>query len=218
KQNAIVTFNILECMRLTGVKKIIFASTSAIYGEAKIKPTPEDYGPLFPISLYGAGKLASEALIAAFCHIFNFQAWIFRFANIVGRNGTHGAIFDFIKKLRNDPSRLDVLGDGKQSKPYLHVRDCIDGMIYGLLNTKAQINFFNLSCDGSTSVKFIANEVVKKINPAARIVYSGGKGGWVGDVPKVRLDTEKMKSIGWSPKNSSNQAVMKAVEELVKQI
>jgi UDP-glucose 4-epimerase len=216
KQGTLVTYNILECMKRTGTKKIIFASTSAIYGEATVMPTPENYGPLHPISFYGASKLACEGLITAFCHNFNFQAWIYRFGNIVGKNGTHGAIFDFIKKLKVNPKELEVLGDGNQAKPYLYVEDCIDGMAYGFKNTTTQVNFFNLACEGATSVSKIAAAVVKVASPTAKINYTGGERGWVGDVAQVRLDTNKMESIGWKASHTSDEAVKKAISDLIK--
>lgn len=217
KQGTIATYNVLESMRKSGTKKIIFSSTSAIYGEANILPTPENYGPLFPISFYGASKLACEALISSFCHNFDFQAWIFRFGNIVGKNGTHGAIFDFIKKLRQDDSVLLVLGNGKQAKPYLHISDCVGGMSFGFLNGKDRVNFVNLACEGATMVSTIAETVLDVLGSNASIQYSGGDRGWVGDVPQVRLDTKKMEKLGWKARYSSDDAVKRAVEELVDQ-
>lgn len=219
KQGTIATYNILECMRKTNVKKIIFSSTSAIYGEAKTMPTPENYGPLLPISFYGASKLACESLITSFCHNFDFQAWIFRFGNIVGKNGTHGAIVDFIKKLKKNSKELEVLGNGKQAKPYLHVSDCIEGMIFGFLKSKKQVNFYNLACLGATRVSFIAKMVIKKISlKKTKIFYTGGKRGWKGDVTQVRLDPKKLTKKGWKANFSSDEAIRKAIEELVKQI
>lgn len=131
KQETVVTYNVLEAMRVNKAKRIVFASSGTIYGETPIIPLSENYGPLFPISLYGAGKLASEALLSAFCNIFDMQAWIFRFANIVGDRATHGVIYDFINKLKQNPFQLEILGDGTQRKPYLHVDDCVDGMLFG---------------------------------------------------------------------------------------
>lgn len=218
KQGTVVTYNVLESMRRHDVKKIIFSSTSAIYGEAKTMPTPEDYGPLFPISFYGASKLAGEALVSSFCHNFGFQAWIFRFANIVGYNGTHGAIVDFIRRLKQDSARLPVLGDGKQAKPYLHVSDCVAGMVFGFAHASDQVNFFNLACSGATSVTTIAETVIAEIGVKASIEYSGGARGWVGDVAQVRLDPTKMMALGWSARYSSDEAVRVATQELIKQL
>lgn len=218
KQGTLVTYNILECMKRTNTRKIIFASTSAIYGEATIMPTPENYGPLHPISFYGASKLACEGLITAFCHNFDFQAWMFRFGNIVGKNGTHGAIFDFIKKLQANSEELEVLGNGKQAKPYLYVEDCIAGMSYGFQNATERVNFFNLACEGATTVSKIAESVINVSNPTAKIKYTGGERGWVGDVAQVRLNTKKMEALGWKANYTSNEAVDRAINDLIKQI
>jgi UDP-glucose 4-epimerase len=219
KNGTIATSNLLEAMRKNNVKKIVFASTSAVYGDKpKIIPTPENYGPLFPISFYGASKLASEALISAYCHNFNFQAWIFRFANIIGKNGTHGVVFDFIKKLKKNPKELVILGDGEQAKPCLHVKECVEGMIYGLKKADQQLNFFNLACRGAIKVKKIAELVVKEMGlKNVRFKYTGGKRGWPGDVPQVRLDSKKMKKLGWEAKLTSDEAVKLGIKELVKQ-
>ncbi len=218
KQGTLVTYNVLECMKRTNTKKIIFASTSAIYGEATILPTPENYGPLHPISFYGASKLACEGLITAFSHNFNFQAWMYRFGNIVGKNGTHGVIFDFIKKLKNNSEELEVLGNGKQAKPYLYVEDCIDGMAYGFKNSTEQTNFFNLACEGATKVSTIAKSVIEIAEPTAKIKYTGGERGWVGDVAQVRLETKKMEAINWKATHTSDEAVKLAIDDLIKQI
>jgi len=215
----LATFNVLEAMRLAGVSKIIFSSSSVVYGEPTVMPTPEDYGPLFPISFYGASKLAAEALISAYCRNFGFQAWIYRFANICGRHGTHGVIVDFIRKLQRDPSRLQVLGDGKQAKPYLHVGECVDGMLYGWQHSTAALNYFNLGCDGSTSVTRLAQFLLDAMDlKGAEIVCTGGQRGWSGDVPQVRLDCGKLERMGWKAKLTSDAAVKLAVAELVKEL
>jgi len=215
----LASYNVLEAMRRVGVSQIIFSSSSVVYGEPTVVPTPEDHGPLFPISLYGASKLACEGLISAFCHNYGFQAWIFRFANICGRHGTHGAIVDFIRKLQSNPRRLDVLGDGNQAKPYLHVRECVDGMLFGWQHSGDQLNYFNLGCQGSTSASRIAQMVLEAMElTAAKIVYSGGERGWVGDVPQVRLDCIKLALLGWTANLSSDDAVKLATEELVEEL
>lgn len=220
KSGTIATNNLLEAMRKNKVKKIVFVSTSAVYGDRpKVIPTPEDYGPLFPISFYGASKLACEGLISAYCHNYNFQAWIFRFANVIGKNGTHGAAFDFIKKLRKNPKELKILGDGEQAKPYLYVKECVEGMIYGFKNSNEQLNYFNLACPGATKVKTIAKAVVEEMEfKNVKFKYTGGKRGWLGDVPQVRLDPKKMNKLGWKAKLSSDQAVKSGVKDLVKQM
>lgn len=219
KLATMATYNVLEAMRLKKVEKIVFASTSAIYGLAKQIPTKEDYGPLLPISLYGAGKLACEGLISAFSHNFGIKAWVFRFANVIGKNPTHGIVFDLIKKLKSDSSQLEVLGDGKQSKPYLHVSEIIDGMLFGFLNSRREMNFFNLACDDTSRVKFIAKTLLKKLGlEKTKIVYSGGPGGWRGDVPTVGLSVEKMKKLGWSAKLNSDQAMARGIDEIISQL
>ena len=218
RMGTLATYNVLESMRRNRVFKIVFASTSAVYGEADRFPTPEDYGPLFPISLYGASKLACEGLITAFCHNFNIQSWIFRFGNVVGHNGTHGALVDFIQKLRNNPKELTILGDGSQAKPYLHVFECVQGMLFGLEHANEEVNAFNLACEGATSVTWIAEKIIEKMGlQDVEQKYTGGKRGWTGDVPQVRLDPEKMNHLGWRPRLSSNEAVEKAIGELLEQ-
>jgi UDP-glucose 4-epimerase len=215
KIGTIATYNVLEAMRLTGIKEIIFSSTSAIYGEATMRPTPESYGPLLPISFYGASKLACEALATAFSHNYEYRVWIYRFANIVGSHTTHGAIHDFIKKLKKSPGSLEVLGDGKQAKSYLHVNDCIEGMIFGLEKSKEEVNLFNLAGQGICSVAQIAESVISKVDPKAKTVFKGGARGWKGDVSQVHLDGEKLQKLGYEPKLDSLNAVKKAIEDIL---
>ncbi len=215
----LATYNVLEAMRRTGVRQIVFSSSSVVYGEPKVFPTPEDYGPLFPISLYGASKLACEGLISAFCHNFGLQAWIFRFANICGRHGTHGALTDFIHKLQADPGRLEILGDGEQAKPYLHVSECLDGMLYGWRNSQESVNYFNLGCEGATSVRRIAEFVLEAMElHGTELVFTGRKRGWPGDVPQVRIDCSKLRRLGWTAKLASDGAVRRAAAELVEEL
>jgi UDP-glucose 4-epimerase len=216
EQGAIVTYNILESMRLNDIDKIVFASSSVVYAETPPIAIPETYGPTLPISLYGAGKLAAEGLISAFCGTFDFQAWIFRFANIVGIRGTHGVIVDFIDKLRKNPKELEILGDGKQQKPYLHVFDIVDGIIFGFENSNDQINLFNLGCDSNTTVTRIAEMLVEEMGlKNVEFKYTGGKRGWAGDVPRFQLATDKMKKLGWEPRYTSDEAVRKAIREIL---
>ena len=212
----LTTCHVLEAMRHAGVRDIVFASSSAVYGLARVKPTPEDYGPLLPISLYGASKLAAEGFITAFCHNFGLRAWIFRFANIVGPNATHGALFDFILRLRKNPRILRVLGDGRQAKPYLHVSECVSGMIHGYEHAGNKVNYFNLAPRaGATTVKFIAAAVVRALGlPRVRLEFTGGRQGWRGDVPQVRLDARKLARLGWRADLSSDEAVERAAREL----
>ena len=214
EQGAVATYNILEAMRLNGIKKIVFASSSVVYAETPQIAIPETYGPTLPISLYGAGKLAAEGLISAFCGTFDFQAWIFRFANVVGIRGTHGVIVDFIEKLNKNPKELEILGDGKQQKPYLHATDIVDGIIYGFEHSNDQINLFNLGVDSNTTVTHIAEMIIEEMKLSdVKFNYTGGKRGWAGDVPRFQLSTEKMKKLGWKPRYSSDDAVRKAIRE-----
>ncbi len=211
----VATFNVLEAMRRVGVHQLVFSSSSVVYGEPTVVPTPEDYGPLFPISLYGASKLASEALISAFSHNYGIKAWIYRFANICGRHGTHGVIVDFIHKLQANPRRLEVLGDGNQAKPYLHVSECVDGIIYGWQHSQEPLNYFNLGCEGATSAREVAEFVIEAVGlKDVNVEYTGGKRGWPGDVAQVRLDCTKMGKLGWKARLRSTQAVRQATQEL----
>ena len=207
------TFNVLNAMHTLKIPRLCFASTSAIYGDMD-KVLTEDTGPLFPISSYGATKLGSEAIISAALERFLERAWIFRFPNVVGGRATHGAIFDFIRKLRKNPGELEVLGDGSQEKPYLHVSELLDAMLFLFDRVKDKLNYFNIAPDGSaTTVRQIAETVVKVVSPGAKIRYTGGSKGWVGDVPRFRYSIEKLKGAGWAPKMTSNQAVELAVRE-----
>jgi UDP-glucose 4-epimerase len=218
KQETVVTYNVLEAMRVNKVKRIVFASSGTIYGETPIIPLSENYGPLFPISLYGAGKLASEALLSAFCNIFDMQAWIFRFANIVGDRATHGVIYDFINKLKQNPFQLEILGDGTQRKPYLHVDDCVDGMLFGFRTSQDKINFFNLGCSTTTDVVTIGELVVKEMGlKNVRFKYTGGDRGWPGDVPQVRLNVRKASKLGWNAKYTSDEAIKKATRDILEE-
>lgn len=215
-QGTLTTYNVLESMRQNQISKIIFASSSTVYGEAGTKPVDEDYGPLLPISLYGTSKLACEGLISAFCHLFNMQAWIFRFANIVGSRASHGVIFDFINKLKQNHKELEILGDGTQEKPYLYVAECVDGMLFGWEHSNEQVNVFNLGTDSSTNVTAIANMLVQAMGlSGVKFTYTGGKRGWPGDVPQVRYDITKMKNLGWRAEYSSDDAVRQAIKDIL---
>jgi len=217
EQGTIATYNVLESMRLNGVGKIIFTSSNVVYGEAKALPISEDYGPLFPISLYGASKLASEALISAYCHNFNFQSWIYRFANVTGPRVTHGVVLDFYRKLKANPRELEVLGDGRQAKPYIDVHDIADGMLYGFANSDQWVNYFNLGTEGLTSVAVIARAVIETLGLRdVTVKYTGGVRGWPGDVARVSLDMGKLKSLGWKPKyESSDEACMAGISSII---
>jgi UDP-glucose 4-epimerase len=216
EQGAIVTYNILEAMRVNDIKKIVFSSSSVVYAETPLKSIPEEYGPTLPISLYGAGKLAAEGLISAFCGTFGFQAWIYRFANVVGILGTHGVIVDFIDKLKKNPKKLEILGDGNQQKTYLHVSEVIDGMLYGFEKSSDQINLYNLGCNSDTTVNKIAEMVVEEMGlKNVEFRYTGGKRGWAGDVPRFQLDIKKINKLGWKAKYKSDEVVKKAIREIL---
>lgn len=207
------TYNLLKVMQTLKIPRMVFASSSAIYGEHK-GLLREETGPLFPISNYGAMKLASEAAISAALERFLQRAWICRFPNVVGGRATHGVIYDFLKKLRRNPAELEVLGDGTQEKPYLHVNELIDAMIEIFQRGTDRLNYFNIApISGGTTVRHIAETVVGVVSPGARIRYTGGSRGWVGDVPKFNYSTEKLRALGWSPKLSSNEAVELAIRE-----
>ena len=210
------TYNLLDAMRKSNVNKIVFSSSSVIYGETPAKPLPEDYGPLLPISVYGAAKLASEGLISSFAHTFDMQAWMYRFANVVGIRGTHGVIVDFIHKLQNNSHELEILGDGKQKKPYLYVTECVDGILHGFTHADDEVNVFNLGVDSTTEVTRIGELVVEEMNlDNVDFKYTGGKRGWKGDIPQFQLAIDKMNKIGWQPTLSSDEAVRKAIRDLL---
>ncbi|MGQ9582484.1 MAG: NAD-dependent epimerase/dehydratase family protein [Thermoplasmatota archaeon] len=208
RQGTLATFNLLEAMRGAGVGRIAFSSSSVVYGEAERIPTPEDYGPLKPISIYGAAKLGAEGLITAYCHTFGMQSWIFRFANVVGERSTHGVIFDFIKKLRANPGELEVLGDGNQRKAYLLVGDCVDAMLHVVSRAREEVNIYNLGCEDQVRVSRIAEIVLEEMGlRGARIRYTGGDRGWRGDVREMLLSIERLKALGWRPRTTSEESV-----------
>jgi UDP-glucose 4-epimerase len=215
EQNTIATFNVLEAMRSNGIRRLAFASTGSVYGEARVVPTPED-AP-FPIqtSLYGASKLAGEGLIAAYCEGFNFQAHIFRFVSILGERYTHGHVVDFVGRLLSDPMRLPVLGDGKQRKSYLYVQDCIEAMLTAIERADDPVNIFNLGtdeyCEVNTSIGWICDE----LHLTPRLVYSGGDRGWIGDNPFIYLETSRIRALGWMPTLSIEQSVRRTVRYLL---
>ncbi len=219
EQNALATYNVLEAMRLRDVRDIVFTSTSTVYGEAKLIPTPEDYGPLIPISLYGASKLAAEAFITSYAHTFGMKAVIYRFANIVGPRSTHGVIYDFIMKLRKNPRELEILGDGTQRKSYLYVEDCVDAIVFGYEHRREDVEIFNIGSEDWIDVRKIADIVVEEMN-LKNVAYrfTGGKRGWKGDVPKMLLSIEKIKSYGWKPKHNSEESVRLTVRHLLKNL
>ena len=214
EQNTIATFNLLEAMRLAGVKRIAFASTGSIYGEPEVFPTPET-SP-FPIqtSLYGASKLACEGLIQAYCEGYEFRSWIFRFVSILGERYTHGHVFDFYKSLRSNPSVLKVLGNGEQRKSYLYVQDCLDAVLLAIAKAGNRVNIFNLGTDAFCkvidSIHWITSDL--KVNPT--LEFSGGDRGWIGDSPFIFLDTQRIRALGWSPRLSIQEGVVRTLRYL----
>ncbi len=214
EQNTIATYNVLESMRANGIKRIAFSSTGSVYGEAAVIPTPED-AP-FPVqtSFYGASKLAGEGLIAAYCEGFGFQSWIFRFVSILGERYTHGHVFDFYKRLKDDSSRLRVLGNGKQRKSYLYIQDCLDAMQLAVDKATDKVNIFNLGVDGYCEVNDSIGWISQTLGVQPKLEYTGGERGWIGDNPFIFLDTKKICSLGWMPKYSISEGVVKTVEFL----
>ncbi len=216
EQETIATYNVLEAMRRRDIGKLLFSSSGTIYGETPVIPLPEDYGPAFPISLYGAGKLASEGLVSAFGGTFGLQAWIFRFANVVGSRGTHGVILDFIRKLRQDPARLEILGDGTQCKPYLHVSDCVAGILYAYQHAAEKLNVFNLGSPTATDVDTIARLLIEEMGlKDVKLDHTGGDRGWPGDVPQVRYNVDRINRLGWRTRYDSDEAVRLAIREML---
>jgi len=214
EQNTIATYNVLEAMRTNRIKKIAFSSSGSVYGESPVVPTPED-GP-FPIqtSLYGASKAACEGLISAYCEGFGFQACIFRFVSILGERYTHGHIFDFYQKLKADPTRLPVLGNGRQRKSYLYVQDCIDAILLAMDKADDKVNIFNLGVDYYVEVNDSIGWIGDELGVKPELVYSGGDRGWIGDNPFIFLDTKKIQALGWKPKLGIREGVIRTVEYL----
>ncbi len=214
EQNTIVTYNVLETMRHAKINQIAFASTGSIYGECPVVPTPED-AP-FPVqtSLYGASKLAGEGLIAAYCSGFNYRAFIFRFVSILGERYTHGHVFDFYQQLAEHPDRIRVLGNGKQRKSYLYIQDCIDAIFTVIAKSPAAVNIYNLGTDEYCEVNDSIGWICNRMNVTPTREYTGGDRGWIGDNPFIFLETRKVRSLGWKPKLTIQQGIMKTVEYL----
>ena len=223
QQNVVATHNLLELVRRSENRPtIVFASTSTVYGEASKIPTPEDYAPLKPISTYCASKLACEALITAYAYTYNFNALIYRLANIVGSRSRHSVIYDFIQKLTRNPEELEILGDGKQTKSYLHVSDCVDAILLGLEKAREQVEIFNVGSEDQIDVETIAKIVIEEMKlKNVKLIYTGGvEGGrgWKGDVKNMLLDITKLKTLGWKPRLNSKQAVREAAKSLIKEL
>jgi UDP-glucose 4-epimerase len=221
EQNIEVTYRLLEECARNDVRDIIFPSTSTVYGEATIIPTAEDYGPQIPISIYGASKLACEALISSYCHTFDMNAVVYRFANVVGTRSTHNVLHDFIRKLREQPDYLEILGrDPGTHKSYVHVSDCIKGMVVGIERAKDQVEIFNIGSKDRLSVRRIADIVTQEMGlKEVSYHWTGGvKGGrgWVGDVKQMLLSIEKLERFGWTPRMNSESAIRQAVKQALK--
>jgi UDP-glucose 4-epimerase len=214
EQNTIATYNVLEAMRANGARQIAFSSTGSVYGEATVIPTPEN-AP-FPVqtSLYGASKLAGEGLIAAYCEGFGFRSCIFRFVSILGERYTHGHVFDFYRQLKDDPTTLKVLGNGQQRKSYLYVQDCIDAIFLAIDRAPDNVNIFNLGVDSYCQVKDSIGWICEALGVNPRLDYSGGERGWIGDNPFIYLDTTRIRALGWEPRHSIKEGVVKTVEFL----
>jgi len=217
EENGAMTYNVLERMDAVGVDKIAFTSSSTVYGEAPM-PTPEDYAPLEPISIYGSSKLADEGLVSTYAHSYGMQAWVYRFANIVGPHQRGNVVPDFIEKLLDDPESLTILGDGRQEKSYLHVEECVDAMRHVVEHADESLNIYNLGTRTTTSVKAIADIVADEMGLDPDYEYTGGDRGWTGDVPKMRLSIEKLSALGWEPSASSDESVRRAARQLLAEL
>ena len=212
ENNVTATVRVLEAMKEYDVKEIVFTSTSTVYGEASVIPTPETYSPMLPISIYGASKLACEAMISSYAATYGWHAWVYRFANIIGKRSTHGVIYDFVQKLRANPEELEILGDGTQSKSYLSVEECVKAMVFAPTISHETFNFFNIGSEDWVTVKRIAELVADEMQlPDVKFKFTGGDRGWVGDVPKMQLSVDKLKSFGWNPGITSEDAVRAAI-------
>ncbi len=215
-RGTLLTNNVVEAMRRTGLHRLLYASGSGVYGDTGSRLVGEDHAPLVPISTYGASKLACESLIASYCSMFGLRACAFRFANVVGARQTHGVGFDFVRRLTAKPKRLRILGDGHQSKPYIHVTDVVDAALCAAKRATAPFSVFNVATDDAVTVNEIADLAVETLGIAAKPVfeYTGGTRGWRGDVPVVRLDSTRIRSLGWFPKRNSRDAMRQSLQEL----
>jgi len=214
EQNTIATHNVLEAMRVNGIRRLAFSSSGSVYGEAQVFPTPEN-AP-FPVqtSFYGAAKLACEGLIQAYCEGYGFQAYIFRFVSILGERYTHGHVFDFYQKLLEDPDKLVVLGNGHQQKSYLYVQDCIDAMMLVLEKAEARVNIYNVGTAEYCEVNDSLDWICEQLGLSPQRSYSGGERGWIGDNPFIFLDTERVRALGWQPKLTIRQGILRTLEYL----
>ncbi len=216
EQNTIATFNVLEAMRSNGLKRIAFSSTGSVYGEAVEIPTPENVA--FPIqtSLYASSKLAGEGLISSYCEGFGFQGYIFRFVSILGERYTHGHVFDFYKQLLDHPQKLHVLGNGKQRKSYLHIQDCVEAMMTAINQSDDRVNIFNLGTDEYVEVLDSIACITSHLDLNPKLTFAGGERGWIGDNPFIFLECKKIRALGWKPRLSIREGVVRTVQWLEK--
>ncbi len=215
-RNVHATVRVLEAMRMGGCTEIVFTSTSTVYGEVDLIPTPEEYPRMEPISIYGGTKLACEAMIAAYAHTFGWKSWVFRFANIIGERSNHGVIWDFIHKLRQNPRELEILGDGTQTKSYCSVLACVDAVLFAVAHTSAPFTCLNIGSEDGIDVTTIASIVADEMGLSdVSFHYTGGDRGWVGDIPRMLLSIEKLRSLGWRYEVTSQQSVRDAARALV---
>jgi len=222
EQNIVNTFNLLQKIKHSKVKKIVFASSSSVYGDAKILPTNEEYGPLCPISHYGASKLACEAIVSSFCYNYDIDGIILRPANVIGSRGRHGLIWDLVHKLKNDKNRLEVLGDGKQTKSFIHISDMIKGILQSMKKGENGVDIFNVGSEDSVEIINVAKIVCKNMKlPNIEIFTTGGienGRGWKGDIKIAHLDISKLKNMGWQPKLSSLEAADVTSQEIIAEV
>ena len=216
EQNTIATSNVLEAMRKNEVRHIAFSSTGSIYGEASVIPTPEDCPMPVQTSLYGASKLACEGMISAYCEGFDMQAWIFRFVSILGERYTHGHIFDFYRRLLNDPDHLHILGNGKQRKSYLYIHDCLNAMFKAVEVATGAVNVLNLGTDEYVEVNDSVDLITDHLGLTPERSYAGGERGWIGDSPFIFLKCDRMRSLGWQPGHSIRDGILKTLKWLEK--
>ena len=214
EQNTIVTSNVLEAMRSNSVRNIAFSSTGSIYGEAEVIPTPENCPMPVQTSLYGASKLACEGLISAYCEGFNMRGWIFRFVSILGERYTHGHIFDFYRKLLDDPNTLHILGNGRQRKSYLYIHDCLDAMFQAVQASPDAVNVLNLGTDEYVEVNNSVDVITEHLGVTPQRTYSGGERGWIGDNPFIFLDCQRMRNLGWQPQQTIRAGIVKTLQWL----
>jgi UDP-glucose 4-epimerase len=217
-QGTLLTQLVVEAMRRTSVKQILYASGSGVYGDTGLQEAAEDFAPMVPISTYGASKLAGEGLIAAYAHMFGISGIAFRFGNVVGPRQTHGVGLDFINKLKDNPKTMEILGDGSQSKSYVYISDIMDAVLLAATKADTPFNVFNVATGDYLTVNEIAQIAIEKVlGPKAetRLTYTGGDRGWKGDVPIVRLNTERIRALGWKPTHNSRQSMERSIEDML---